>query len=130
MERSGSIPAIPPEERGFSREQHARLSVLIIFLWIVLVLVLALRLGVLCAQTHTGISINVASDGTCEAAGLHVSCRDIGRKLREAGIPLDTWISFRGAVSVRYDAMKPTIDSLTSAGFKNIKIGFITEPAH
>lgn len=58
---------------------------------ILLVLGLALRLDILWAETHTGISINVASDGTCEAAGLHVSCSEIGPKLREAGIPLGTW---------------------------------------
>lgn len=78
---------------------------------------------------HAGISIDVASDGSCDAAGLHVSCSDIGTKLREAGIPLDTWITFRGPATVSYDVMKPTIDSLARAGFKNMKIGFITEPA-
>jgi len=95
---------------------------------LLLVLGLALRLDILCAQTR-GISINVASDGTCEAAGLHVFCSEIGPKLREAGIPLDSWITFRGAATVNFDEMKPTMASLARAGFKNMKIGFITEPA-
>jgi hypothetical protein len=93
-----------------------------------LVLGLALRLDILCAQTQ-GISINVVSDGTCEAAGLHISCSEIGPKLRELGISLDTWITFRGAATVNLDEMKPTMASLARAGFKHIKIGFITEPA-
>ncbi len=97
-------------------------------LLLLLVFGLALRLDTLCAQTHTGISINVTSDGTCEAAGLHVSCSEIGTKLRGSGIPLDTRITFRGAATVSYDVMKPAIDSLARAGFKNMKIGFITEP--
>jgi biopolymer transport protein ExbD len=94
------------------------------------VLLLAVRLDAVCAETHRGVVIDVASDGTCQAAGLHVSCGDIGAKLRDAGIPLDTWITFSGAGTVSYDTMKSTIDSLARAGFRNMKIGFLTEPAH
>jgi len=90
---------------------------------------LVVRLDASYAQPHTGITIVVASDGTCQAAGLHVACRDIGARLREAGIPKDTWITFSGAATLRYDIVKPMSDSLTRAGFDHVKIGFITAPA-
>ena len=94
---------------------------------LLMVLGLALRPDTLCARTQ-GISINVAADGTCKAVGLHVSCSDIGTKLREAGTPLDTWTTFRVTDIVNFDEMKPAMASLARAGFKNMKIGFITEP--
>lgn len=93
-----------------------------------LVLLIAPRLDVLCTEAHPGIFIEVASDGTCQAAGLTAPCRDIGAKLHKAGLPLDTWISFRGDATLNSKVIKSTVDSLVRAGFNNMKIGFITEP--
>ena len=99
-------------------------------LLLTLTLISALRFDVLSAQTHAGITVEVASDGTCDAIGLHSACRAIGAKLREAGIPPETWITFHGDATLKYELMEETIDSLARAGFKNLKTGFLTEPAH
>lgn len=76
-----------------------------------------------------GVLITINSDGTCEAVGQRASCREIGAELQKAGIPSDTWIGFAGD-TIGDDALfAATLDSLSHAGFKNVKIGFLTQPA-
>jgi len=74
--------------------------------------------------------IKIHLDGTCEAAGLHVPCSEIGPELRRAGVPADANIRFGQDRSVGYDVVSATIRSVARAGFTNMKIGFITERAH
>jgi biopolymer transport protein ExbD len=81
------------------------------------------------AQMTQDCLITIHFDGTCEAAGLHVSCGEIGPKLRQAGIPADAHIRFNPDSPVRYDAVSATVQSVADAGFTNVKIGFITVPA-
>ena len=81
------------------------------------------------AQTLQDCLIMIHFDGTCEAAGLHVSCSEIGPKLRQAGVPADAHIRFSPDSGVRYDAVSATLQSVAAAGFTNAKIGFITVPA-
>jgi len=51
---------------------------------LLLILSAALGPGAVPAQTKTPILITIGSDRTCLAAGLHVPCREVGPKLREA----------------------------------------------
>ena len=96
-------------------------------------LVIALFVGwlsdVVSAQTIQDCLITIHFDGSCEAAGLHVSCKEIGPKLRQAGVPADAHIRFSPDSGVRYDAVSATLQSVAGAGFTNMKIGFITAPA-
>lgn len=97
---------------------------------ILLALLVATRPDVVLAQTIVDVLITMKSDGTCQATGLKVPCREIGPKLRAAGIPRDAHIRFTGGTDVRYDVISATIQSVMHAGFTNTKIGFITtEPA-
>ena len=83
------------------------------------------------AQTKQDCLITIHFDGTCEAAGLHVPCSEIGPKLRQAGVPADAHIRFGPDSRVSYEAVSATLQSVTRAGFTNMKIGFITvEPVH
>jgi hypothetical protein len=81
------------------------------------------------AQTKQECLITINSDGSCDAAGLHVPCREIGPKLREAGVPANALIRFRGDgtrgdPTVSYDAVSAAIESVKHAGF-TFKMGYI-----
>jgi hypothetical protein len=98
---------------------------------LVLVLALASQPGDLPAQDRAGvIVVRVASDGTCEAAGLRGPCGEVGSKLRAAGIPPDMWFTFDSADPLNYAALRTAGDSLARAGYNNMKIGFIAAPTH
>jgi biopolymer transport protein ExbD len=79
------------------------------------------------AQGKYDCLITINADGTCAAAGLHVPCREIGPKLRQAGIPPNAVIRFTADKNVNYEAVSATQESLSRAGFTNMKVGFITE---
>ena len=76
-----------------------------------------------------GVLITINSDGTCEAVGVRVDCRGIGEKLQKAGVPTDTWIGFTGDIMGSHALFTATLDALSQAGYRNIKVGFITGPA-
>ncbi len=78
------------------------------------------------AQTKTTVLIHIASE-TCMVADLHVSCREVGAKLRELGIPTNADIQFSPDTYVSYDVIRAMMDSLQRAGFKVEKVGFITK---
>jgi len=80
------------------------------------------------AQTSKPVLITIKSDGTCRAIRLTVPCREVGAKLREAGVASDTRIRFTGDPDVSFDVVNSSIDSVTQAGFWNTMIGFITTP--
>ena len=92
-------------------------------------LFVALQGEAVLAQTKLDCLITINADGTCAAADLHVPCREIGPRLRQAGIPANASIRFSGDRTVNYDVVSATIESVSRAGFTNMKIGFITEPA-
>jgi hypothetical protein len=94
---------------------------------LLLVLVAALLPDAVAAQTKPTVWITIASDGSCLASGEHVSCREIGAKLRAAGVPLDAYIQFTGDSYVS-SPLLGAMDSLKAAGYKITKIGFITGP--
>lgn len=94
---------------------------------LLLCLVVALRPDVLAAQRKGTVWITIASDGTCVASGLHASCREVGAKLREVGVPWDAFIQFTGDSYVSYSLIRATMDSVQAAGYTITKIGFITE---
>ena len=93
-------------------------------------LLVVLMAGTVPAQTKQDCLITINSDGTCDAAGLHVPCGVIGPHLRQAGIAADAHIRFGLVSTANYGVISATIQSVTRAGFTNLKIGFITEPAH
>ena len=95
---------------------------------LLLVLLVAVRPDAVLAQTPKAVVITINSDGTCRAVDVHARCREIGSKLREAGIPLDTPITFTGATTINLDVTMATVHSVAKAGFWNSKIGFLTEP--
>ena len=78
------------------------------------------------AQTKTTVLIHITS-GTCVVADVQVSCREVGAKLRELGIPTDADIQFSPDTYVTYDVIRAMMDSLQHAGFKVDKVGFITK---
>jgi hypothetical protein len=91
-------------------------------------LFVALQGNAVLAQTKRDCVITINADGSCSAAGLHVPCREIGPKLRQAGIPTTASIRFSIDHTVSYDVVSATIESVSRAGFK-LKIGFInTQP--
>jgi len=81
------------------------------------------------AQPKQDCLITIHSDGTCDAAGLHVRCSVIGPRLRQAGISTDAHIRFH-ASGANYALVSATVQSVTRAGFTTMKVGFITEPVH
>ena len=92
-------------------------------------LLVALLADAVPAQTKQDCLITINSDGTCDAAGLHVPCSEIGPKLRQAGIPADVHIRLGLDRTVKYDVVSATIQSVMNAGFMNLKMGSInTEP--
>jgi hypothetical protein len=80
------------------------------------------------AQATYDCVITINADGTCAAAGLHVPCREIGPKLRQAGIPANANIGFSIQKAVdqaaAYRAVSATLESLKRAGF-TYKIGYV-----
>jgi biopolymer transport protein ExbD len=87
-------------------------------------LLAALLIDAVPAQTKKDCLITINSDGTCDAAGLHVPCSEIGPKLRHAGISSDTDIRLNLDSSVPYDAVSATIQSVSRAGL-NVKLGHV-----
>jgi biopolymer transport protein ExbD len=81
------------------------------------------------AQTNNRVLIRMASDHICVVAEVHVSCRDIGAKLRKLGIPSDADIQFGIDGYRSYEAIRTMMDSLRGAGYKVDKVGFITKPS-
>jgi biopolymer transport protein ExbD len=80
------------------------------------------------AQTNTTVLVRMVSEDTCLVAELHVSCRELGAKMRELGIPSNAAIQF-GADGYRsYEAIRVMMDSIRRAGYKVDKVGFITGP--
>ena len=92
------------------------------------VLIVALPPEAAFAQTSKPVLITIKSDGTCRAIRLTVPCREVGAKLREAGVASDTRIRFTGDPGVSFDVVKSSMDSVAQAGFWNTMIGFITTP--
>jgi hypothetical protein len=76
------------------------------------------------AQTQQDCLITINSDGTCDAAGLHVPCSEIGPKLREAGISPDTHIRLSPVRTAPYAAVSATLQSVSRAGL-NLKLGSV-----
>src|ERR1700761_2773118 len=93
---------------------------------LVVTLLVGLLSDAVIAQTKQDCLITINTDGTCDAAGLHVLCRDIGPELRKAGIPADAPIRFGLDRTVDYGVVSVAIQSVTHAGFTNSKVGFIT----
>ena len=88
----------------------------------------ALRSDSVPAQANNHVLIRMASDDTCVVADRHVSCREVGAKLRELGIPSDADIQFGIDGYRSYEAIRAMMDSLRRSGYKVDKIGFITKP--
>jgi biopolymer transport protein ExbD len=76
------------------------------------------------AQSTQDCTITINADGTCDAAGLHVPCNEVGPKLREAGISSATHIRLKLDRSVPYDVVRDTLQSVSHAGL-NLKIGYV-----
>ena len=96
---------------------------------VLLALLVALAPEAVVAQTSEPVLITIKSDGSCHAIGVTAPCREIGSKLREAGIPSDTRIRFTGGADLSYGVIKASMDSVAQAGYRNTMIGFITTPA-
>ena len=89
----------------------------------------AMQTGAVLAQTNQGFLITIKADGTCAAAGLHVPCREIGHKLREAGIPPNAKIRLGADKGASYEAVSAALESVMHAGFSIAKVGFVnTKP--
>ncbi len=98
---------------------------------IVVALLIALLADATPAQTIPECLVTIHPDGSCDAAALHVPCREIGPSLRRAGIPASTLIRFRLDGKVSYDVVSATLQSVTRAGLTFRKIGSVNvEPAH
>jgi biopolymer transport protein ExbD len=80
------------------------------------------------AQTNTTVLVRMASEDTCLVAAVHVSCRELGAKMRELGIPLNAQIQFGIDGYRSYEAIRVMMDSIRRAGYKVDKVGFLTEP--
>jgi biopolymer transport protein ExbD len=76
------------------------------------------------AQSTQDCVITINADGTCDAAGLHVPCKEVGPKLREVGISSDTHIRLKLDRSVPYDVVSATLQSVSHAAL-NLKIGYV-----
>jgi len=77
------------------------------------------------AQTEQDCVITVHADGTCEAAGLRVPCREIGAKLQEAGIPAASRVRFSFDRDANYDAVSAAFESVQRSGLKMKKLGYV-----
>ena len=84
-----------------------------------------LRRKAVAAQPEQDCVVTVHADGTCEAAGLRVPCREIGPKLHEAGIPAAARIRFSFDRSANYDVVSAAFESVQRAGLKMKKLGYI-----
>jgi hypothetical protein len=89
------------------------------------VLIGAVLVGTVTAQTQRNCRIAIHSDGTCDAAGVHVPCSNIGPELRRAGVPLDVRVYFQPDKSANYAAVSAALESVTHAGFTNAKVGSV-----
>ena len=71
--------------------------------------------------SDTAVLIRMASEDTCVVAEVHVSCREVGAKMRELGIPAGTHV--RCDVDHHsYEAVRTMVESLQRAGYKLGKV--------
>jgi biopolymer transport protein ExbD len=91
-------------------------------------ILIALPSGAVFAQATTSIVVTIKSDGTCHTVELTVPCRDIGQRLRTAGISSDTLVQFVGDAHVSFEVIRSAMVSASQAGFRNAKIGFAATP--
>jgi len=89
-----------------------------------LVLLIASQGNAALAQAKDLLVITVNVDGTCAASRVHVPCREIGTKLRQAGVPLNTRVRLHFDKTVVYEILAATLESVRDAGL-DLKLGYV-----